>query len=311
MLAPAILADRPSILEPAGPAARLVEGLWWPMLWISTVVFVVVVVGVVASVVRARAAPRDPVDTRPVRWGEPFVVVAGVVVPALILAGTYVFSLTKMNDMVALGAEAKTELEVIAHNWWWEVRYPNGAVSANEIHIPVGEPVLLKLSTVDVIHSFWVPRLQVKIDHLPGQVNELWIQADEPGVYRGQCAEFCGVQHANMAFDVIARDDFDTWVEREFRPVAVGRPGEEVFMNSTCVGCHAIRGTDAIATVGPDLTHFGSRRTIAAGTVENTRGNLAHFIRDPQDVKPGVGMPPTELTEEELDALLDYLIGLK
>ena len=302
--------DAPSVLEPAGPGARRIEGLWWLMFWISLVVFVVVVALLIVALLRR--TKEAAVDRSEVRWGEPFIIVAGVVIPAIVLSSVYVIALNDMNELAAHGDDAGTTIEVIGHDWWWEVVYANGAVTANEIHIPAGEPVRVELSTDDVIHSFWVPELQVKIDMNPGETNDLWLEADEPGRYRGQCAEYCGLQHAKMIFYVVAepRAEFDQWLANEAEPAAADDLGQQVFLNSTCVGCHAIRGTDATAEVGPDLTHLAARETIASGVLPNTRSSLARWITDPQSVKPGATMPPTELAGDELEALLDYLSGL-
>jgi cytochrome c oxidase subunit II len=304
----------PSMLDPAGPGARRIEGLWWLMFWISLAVFAVVLLLLLISLLRAR---RNSDALHSVAWGEPFIVVAGVVVPAFILAGVFLVSLREMNALASYGEDARLTIEVIGHDWWWEVRYPNGAVTANEIHIPAAEPVRLELTTDDVLHSFWVPELQAKTDMINGRTNRMWIEADEAGRSRGQCAEFCGLQHANMAFYVIAqeRTDFDAWLEKESAPAArttdsgVSR-GEQIFLSSTCVGCHAVRGTPADSQVGPDLTHVARRETLAAGTITNTRANLAQWVLDPQSIKPGAPMPPTDLSSEELEALLDYLESL-
>jgi cytochrome c oxidase subunit II len=305
----------PSILDARGQGAARIEGLWWLLFWIATGVFVVVLALLVVSVARARRAEDE--IRKEVPRGELFIVLAGVVVPTLILTGVFVVSLRDMSSLADRGRQARMTIEVIGHNWWWEARYPNGAVTANEMHIPVGEPVRLKLMTADVIHSFWVPQLQAKTDLVTGRVNYMWLDADEPGRYRGQCAEFCGLQHTNMIFFVEAdpAQDFEEWLENEAAPAAVpggsAAEGEEIFMTTTCVGCHAVRGTEATAQVGPDLTHLAARKTIAAGLIPNTRDDLATWITDPQSVKPGTTMPPTELDADELDALLDYLQQLR
>jgi cytochrome c oxidase subunit II len=304
-----------SLLDPAGPAARRIASLWWLLFAISAVVFLVVVALIFAVFLRSRRATDGSIDRRPVRWGEPFVLVAGVVIPTMILVGAFVLSLRDVDALTAPANQASITVEVTAHDWWWEVSYPeNGAVTANEIHIPVGEPVRVVLRSADVIHSFWVPRLQVKSDMIEGRENELLLEADEPGRYRGQCAEFCGLQHANMLFWVEADQpaEFEDWLADQAGDASVTEDeGLDVFLDSTCVGCHAIRGTEADATIGPDLTHLASRETIAAGIRPNTRAELARWIVDPQGVKPGAVMPPTELTGPELEALLDYLEGLE
>jgi cytochrome c oxidase subunit 2 len=220
--------------------------------------------------------------------------------------------------MVAItkAGDAQLTIEVIGHMWWWEVRYPGGVETANEIHVPVGETVRFEVSSVDVIHSFWVPELAPKIDMIPGRTNVLDVRAERPGTYRGQCAEFCGLQHANMALFVVAeaRAEFDAWLRNEALPAPVPGPGATaglgILLDSSCVGCHTIRGTEASGTLGPDLTHVAARQTLAAGTIANTHENLAAWISHPQSIKPGAVMPPTELSPQELSAVVEYLEGL-
>jgi cytochrome c oxidase subunit II len=262
--------------------------------------------------------PDDDVDRRLVPWGDRFVVLAGIVVPGAILAATFVLSLGVLDDLAAAPEEPDLSIEVVAHNWWWEVRYPNGAVTANEIRIPAGESVELELPTADVIHSFWVPELQVKKDHIPGSDNRMWVEADRPGRFRGQCAEFCGLQHAHMAFFVVAlpAEEFDDWLVAEAEPGAEpespeAERGQEIFATSSCAGCHTVRGTTAEGELGPDLTHLADRETIGAGLLPLSAESLADFVADPQDDKPGVSMPPSELTPEEVDAVVAYLMELE
>ena len=308
------LAAAPSILDPAGPGARLIESLWWPMLWISTTVFVVVVGFLVRAMMRGRRDGYDSLDRDEPRWGEPFIVIAGVFIPALILGGVYLYSLRQMDALSEAGSNPSFQIEVVARNWWWEIRYPNGAVTANEIHIPVGERVRVKLTSADVIHSFWVPELQAKTDNVPGRDNYMWLQADEPGRYRGQCAEFCGLQHANMVFYVVADRPaaFEAWLENEAADAATtgtATEGQQIFLNSSCAACHTVRGTPARGSLGPDLTHLMTRDTIA-GVLDNDLQNLRDFVEDPHPFKPGVSMPPTELADDEVDAVVDYLLEL-
>lgn len=303
--------NSPSMLDTKGPGAAHAESLWWPMLWIATVVFVIVCVMLALAALRARRSD-DKLDRSEVSWGERFIVIAGVVVPALILSAMFLLTLKEMRALAETDDDARMTIEVIGHDWWWEVRYPNGAVTANEIHIPAGEPIRVELSTADVIHSFWVPQLQVKTDQIPGITHETWLEADEPGRYRGQCAEFCGLQHTKMAFFVVAQppDEFDAWVEHEAEPATPSdSEGEAVFMGSSCVGCHTIRGTDARATDGPDLTHLMTR-DIIGGFFENTEANLRQFVRDPHEIKHGVFMPPSDIDDSDLDALIEYLANL-
>ncbi|MGH2757718.1 MAG: cytochrome c oxidase subunit II [Actinomycetota bacterium] len=303
----------PSVLDPAGPGARRIEGLWWLMFWISAVVFVVTVAMIGYAVFQARRNKPQP----EARWAEGFVVVAGAIVPSLILAGVFVLSLRDTSALSSGAQRPDLVVEVTAHDWWWEVVYEDDGViatTANEIHIPAGRRVELRLESVDVIHSLWVPRLQAKTDMTPGKTTRMWLEADEPGTYRGQCAEFCGLQHANMIFFVIAEEptEFEEWLEEQTRDAVVsGTDGEEVFLSSTCVGCHTIRGTSADSSFGPDLTHLASRTTIASGVLANNRTNLTRWIVDPQGVKPGAAMPPTELSSDELITLLDYLESLR
>lgn len=306
--------DSPSTLDPAGPGARRIAGLWWVLFWISVAVVVIVTVMLVLSTRRANSQELGEVERTKPKWGEPFIVASGVIIPVLILLGTFVFSLTQMNTLAASDDEVDLEITVDAQNWWWEVTYSNGAETANEIHIPTGTRVKVNLTSPDVVHSFWVPQLQAKMDNVPGQENSLWLEADEPGRYRGQCAEFCGLQHAHMAFYVVAQppDEFDAWLAKESAPAAPtettsAQEGEQIFLDDTCVGCHAVRGTPADSDIGPDLTHLAGRQTIGAGKLANTRENLERFIVNPQEAKPGIGMPPTDLSPDELSDLLDYL----
>lgn len=292
------------------------EGLWWWSFWVSAVV-VVVVAGFLLAAVRRRSG-HGPVDRRPVPWGGPFIAVAGLGVSGAILGGTFLFSLAVVNDIAEPPSEPDLTIEVVGQNWFWQIRYPDGFATANEIHIPAGEPVELVLRTVDVIHSFWVPELQVKQDHVPGMDNRMWLQADEPGRYRGQCAEYCGLQHAHMEFEVVAHDPagFSEWLARESAPAAEpesaqARRGRDIFTSSSCAGCHRVRGTTADGELGPDLTHLASRDTIGAGLMPLTPENLADFVSNPQDDKLGVTMPPTEVTPDELDALVAYLMTLE
>jgi cytochrome c oxidase subunit 2 len=253
--------------------------------------------------------------TRGVTWA-----LAATVVTLLVFFG---YDLSIGRTLSAQPGAHPLTIEVTGHQWWWEVQYADTSAhgrftTANEIHVPIGRPVLFLLSASDVIHSIWVPNLGGKKDLIPGYTQSVWFQADTPGVYRGQCAEFCGLQHAKMAMFVIADPpaQYDRWASQQRETAStptdsVQRRGREVFMTTTCAMCHAIEGTEAGSHNGPDLTHLASRRTIAAGTLPNTRGHLAGWIVDPQGIKPGVRMPPNTLTPNDLDALLTYLQSLK
>ncbi len=235
----------------------------------------------------------------------------------LALLAFVTISTTKAVRAVVPG---ELRIQVVGKRWWWDVRYPHaGVTTANEIHIPVGEPVDIALSSDNVIHSFWVPQLAGKVDTIPGQVNHLRLKATTAGTYRGECAEFCGIQHANMNFDVVAQPaaEFERWLARAGGGGGTSpssdeaAQGELVFMREACAGCHTIRGTQAAGTIGPDLTTFGGRASIGALTMPNTPENLARWITDSQSIKPGNLMPPIALSPRDLQAVVAYLEGLK
>jgi cytochrome c oxidase subunit 2 len=234
-----------------------------------------------------------------------------------------VASVSTGRAIASLSEHGGPSIKVTGHQWWWEVEYDHPTPSrivktANEIHIPVGRAVKLELSSQDVIHSFWVPNLHGKRDLIPGHSNDIWIRADHAGVYRGQCAEFCGLQHAHMALLVIAepQDRFDAWYNAQLQTSALPttpslQHGRQLVESGPCALCHTIQGTQANGNLGPDLTHLASRRTIAAASLPNTRGNLGGWISDPQSIKPGNRMPPITMKSEDLQAMLDYLESLK
>jgi cytochrome c oxidase subunit II len=316
-LLPACSGDPPSTLQPAGPAAERVASTWWLMLGAASAVVVVVGVLVLVGALGRRRASTDA-TTEP-RWSRGLILVGGVVVPLVVVGALWGVTLRDMAELSAPAGSTALEIEVIGHRWWWQVRYPErGVETANDIHIPAGEPVRLVLESIDVIHSFWVPELGVKTDMIPGRANAMWLQADRPGVYRGQCAEFCGIQHANMIFFVVAHPpaEFDAWLDNEAGDAAepedgVEAAGREVFLSAPCVACHTIRGVSEEGALGPDLTHFGSRRSIGAGAVPNTMANLLAWIPNAQAIKPGNRMPPIPLDTDELEALAAYLESLE
>ncbi len=306
--------DSPSALSPAGPQADSVSRMWWVLFWIATVVCVIVItLAVLAPVFRRRA--------KKVHEGEAtrFVVIFGIAIPALILAGTFGISVAGLAANDEPDSEPQMTVEVIGHQWWWEVRYPGtDAVTANEIHVPVDAPVRLRLRTADVIHSFWVPQLMPKTDLLPDRVNETWLQATEEGTFRGQCAEYCGLQHTHMALHVVAEPEaeFDSWLERQAagaqEPTGeLAAEGMDVFTGTSCATCHTVRGTSADGDVGPDLTHVGSRDRIGAGAVPNDVGHLSGWVSNSQTIKPGNQMPPQPLEPQELRAVVAYLQSLE
>lgn len=310
-----------SIMNPQGPAAARITWLGWFLIIAGSVVFVLVMGLLGVALFRRRQSPEQspPSSFSSMRRGSNIVLYAGIVTPAVILLVVFGFTVATLNAIATPDILPRNTIHVIGHQWWWEVRYPTQEVyTANEIHIPAGEPVRIVLSSDDVIHSFWVPELHGKLDLVPGQTNEFWLQADEPGTYFGICAEFCGVQHAKMQFIVVAQplDEYAAWLEHQKQPArepedSLARRGQQVFLESACVNCHTIAGTHATGDLGPDLTHIASRRTLAAASVANNRGNLSGWIADPQHIKPGAYMPPSDLTGPELQALLAYLATLE
>ena len=307
-------ADFQSAVDPAGEDARRIAESWWLMLAVYGAVFVVTL-GLLAAALAAGRRRRPPEG--PPGGATRFVVVAGIVVPAVILLAMLVYSLGL--GLALRPPETARTIEIVGHQFWWEVRYPDhGVVTANEIHVPAGEPTRLVLGSADVVHSFWAPNLHGKMDLLPDQVNRFWLRPERPGTFRGQCAELCGLSHALMAFDVVVRtpEEHARWLagmaaERAEAADPVARRGRRVFLEAGCAACHAVRGTPAVARLGPDLTHVASRRTLGAGTTANDPATLARWIADPQAVKPGNLMPPTHLPPEDLEALVAWLGTLR
>jgi cytochrome c oxidase subunit 2 len=301
--------NRQSTLAPHSKASGEIATLWWSMMIGAWVVFGVVVMLLAVAFLRRRAGTaRD--DSRAKR----LILIGGAVAPVVVLSVLFAFAIRTLPATSAPKGRAALTVEVIGHQWFWEIRYPGTpAVTANELHIPARTSVRLEVRTADVIHSFWVPELNRKIDMIPGRTNSILLRADRVGVYRGQCAEFCGLQHANMAFEVFADQParFRAWLAHEARPAAVHRNGEAAFVGVGCGACHTIRGTPARGDVGPDLTHVASRTSLAALTIPNTRGDLAAWIADPQHVKPGNHMPNLDLKGAEVQAVVDYLEALK
>jgi cytochrome c oxidase subunit 2 len=303
---------------PKGPVARVMEDLWWFMLWLGVAVFAVFLVLLVLAVVRRRVDEPGDEDTGTARHGG-WLVLGGVALPTVVIVVVFAATIAAMRVVPSEAPTDALEVTVVGHQWWWEVHYPDqGVTTANEIHIPAGRPVAFTLTSDDVIHSFWVPELGGKIDLLPERENTLVLEADAPGEFRGSCAEFCGLQHARMRLLVVAHTeaDFDRWVEEQRRPAVAPaddatRRGQEVFLGSGCAACHAIRDVTPPGQVGPDLTHLASRQTLGAGTWPNTRDRLEDLITRPQEVKPGIEMSRTELDQRDLAALLDYLDSLR
>lgn len=339
-----------SALEPAGPGAGEIAWLWNLMLALGSAITIAVIALLLYSLLRRRRPdelppeadrPPDPrgeyanVETggrgredagrpRSEQLGARWMVGGGIVFPGVVLTVLFIFSLDALGSTAPRpGDRSDLTVRVAGRQWWWRVTYLDSAsspivTSANEIHIPVGRRVRVLLEADDVIHSFWVPGLQGKTDMIPGRTNVTWLEADGPGIWRGQCAEFCGTQHAKMALVVVAEsaEDFARWLERERAPASEPadsalRAGRDAFLASGCVLCHAVRGTPARAAVGPDLTHVASRRTLAAGELPNTTGNLYGWLANPQALKPGSHMPAVEMTPSELHAIARYIGSLR
>jgi cytochrome c oxidase subunit 2 len=314
------------MLAPGGPQARSIAHLGWLILITFSVVTVVMwaLIFWVAARHRGTLAEHAPHDASS---DKSWVVVGGFLIPATILSVIFLATLNTMKAFpmgdheIHAGTPAIT---ITGHQWWWEIEYQIGGVNqhivdANELHLPAGTPTDIALRTHDVIHSFWVPRLHGKVDLMPGFDNRIRIQADQPGLYRGECGEYCGPQHAHMILlvDVQPQAVFDAWLARARQPAAApgdafATRGQQVFMSNACVLCHSIRGTDAHGLVGPDLTHLASRKGIAANTYPNSTAYLEAWVTHAQSMKPNAQMPNvTAFTGDDLRALVAYLEGLK
>ena len=319
-----------SAIDPAGPQAGKIDTLWWSFFWLLGIIFIIVMVVTLLTLTRRHRGieqeplegthqPSEETDSRLRR------VVTGATVITIVILFVLIVASVGTGKAIADLAFKKDPLtiQVTGIQWWWQIQYVNSdasktLVTANEMHIPVGRPVQILGQSQDVIHSFWVPNLHGKRDLIPSRTTTEWIEADTPGIYRGQCAEFCGLQHAHMSLWVIAEpeDKFDAWMNAQLEPAtnppdADTQRGQQVFLSNGCVMCHQIRGTTAAGQNAPDLTHFGSRRGIAANTVPNTKGNLAGWIVDPQSTKPGNHMATIAVNSTDLQPLVDYLESLK
>lgn len=318
---PPVAADTPmDYLHTAGPAADPITALGWGVTAIAIGVTAIIAILLTGALARRRPRLRDasglpPVTRDPsgIRW-----IGIGTGLSTAVLFGALAWTFVTFAAVSKRGPDdTGLTVAVIGHQWWWEVRYAGGNAgggfsTANELHIPVGQRVQVRLDSADVIHSFWIPKLAGKTDAIPGQTNLAWLQADRPGVYLGQCAEYCGMQHAHMGLRVVADApaDFQAWLDRQRRtatpPRSEALAGQGTFVNQ-CGLCHTVRGTGAQGIVGPDLTHVMSRDRIGAGTLPNRAGPLAGWIANAQAQKPGCGMPPMELPGPDLQAVLAYL----
>jgi cytochrome c oxidase subunit II len=327
-------AGKQSALDAAGPQADRIGRLWWFMFWSCVAVFAAVMAALAYAVVRGRtqhqttatAGPAGQSIIPPDAGSEKRmtrVIGIAVALTIVILFAMLIFDFATGRALKSLASPEPVVIQLTGHQWWWDVKYDdptpgNVVTTANEIHIPVGQPIMLKGTSTDVIHSFWVPNLHGKKDLIPGQQTVTWFQADRAGIYRGQCAEFCGYQHAKMALLVIAEspEDFQAWLEHQRAAAeppanADEQRGQRVFLNAPCVMCHTIRGTAAGSRFGPDLTHLSDRQTIAAASLPNSEAHLRQWITNSQESKPGNRMPPVPLGADDLQALLSYLRSLK
>jgi cytochrome c oxidase subunit II len=303
-----------SVMQPAGPAAEAIADIGWLLILGGTGIFIGVML-LLAVALRRGGRP-----VRPMLW----ILGGGVVFPTGVLAALFVYTLPFSPSWRPLPPPGSMFVSVTGHMWWWEVRYrsPDGSgeiVTANEIRVPVGRPVYFALASKDVIHTFWVPALAGKIDMVPGRLHHLQLTADRAGIYRGQCAEFCGEQHALMALHVVAQPpaEFDSWLRAQARPAAVPATeqqirGQAVFLANRCDACHSVRGTGEPGKLGPDLTHVAGRLHLGAATLRNGPEALAQWVAHVQRVKPGARMPSYErLRPEELAALAHWLGSLQ
>jgi cytochrome c oxidase subunit 2 len=311
-----------SVLEPAGIQAASILSLWHLTLVLCTLVFAAVLLALGLALRRAARARHPSPDEAAGRRARR-AVAAGAIASALLLAGLVAVDILTDRALSRLPASDALRIELVGHQWWWEAHYRDGdgrtAFSvANELHVPVGRPVVIALKSADVIHSFWVPSLHGKKDMLPGRAAAITLRADREGRFRGQCAEFCGLEHALMALTVtaLAPQRYAQWEAQQRRPAAApaepqAERGLALFLDAGCARCHTVRGTGAEGALGPDLTHLASRATLGAGTVANERATLAAWIVQPQALKPGSTMPASRLPPEDVRALVAYLEGLR
>jgi cytochrome c oxidase subunit 2 len=310
-----------SALWPGADQAARIGHLFWLFTGISVLVYVAVVLALAWALWRPRG--NDPAREGDTRRRMRLSVGAGAGVTVGLLLVLLLASIRTDRALAARPSGQPLTIRVTAHQWWWQIEYPSPQPSehfatANELHLPVGEPVRILLAATDVIHSFWVPSLHGKKDAIPGYASEIWITPTTTGTFRGQCAEFCGPQHARMGLLVLveSREQFDAWAARQRQPAPEPATpelarGRDVFLGTQCVMCHTVRGTPSGSRVGPDLTHVGSRQTLGAVQVPTTRDALVRWIADPQGVKPGNRMPPSVLPPADLQALSAWLESLR
>jgi cytochrome c oxidase subunit 2 len=306
--------ESPSSLYPASPNAASISGLFYFIFWIAVAVFVIVEALLLYSVVRFRRKSEDEMPTQV--HGNTKLEIAWTLAPAVVLAVVFVLTWQTLNTLASVPKDS-LPVRIIGHQWWWEIEYPSlGVLTANEIHLPAMQPASFTVESKDVIHSFWVPELGGKIDLVPGKKNVTWFNPTQMGTFHGQCAEFCGAEHALMRFNVIveSQDQFNAWAaaqKEKAAPSDMLTKGLDTFTKLGCQACHTIDGTAAQGKVGPNLTHLASRKSIAAGSFDLTTANLRAWITNPQGLKPGVAMPTLAMSPDQVDALMAMLQSLK
>tara|TARA_X000001036_G_scaffold210341_1_gene197613 strand:- start:1335 stop:2336 length:1002 start_codon:yes stop_codon:yes gene_type:complete len=306
-----------SIFDPVSPAATPIRDLFMLVFGVIGIIFVVTEGALIWSIIRYRAKG-DETTEPPQIYGSNPIELAWTVIPIIIVFTLFLVTTRTIYSLDMQEApEGALKVKATGHQWWWEFEYEDlGITTAGELHVPKGVPVFVELRSADVNHSFWVPRLAGKIDCIPNRENHLWFQADEIGTWYGQCAEFCGTQHAKMLIRVISEneDDFDSWVASQKLPASetpTKLHGKEVFLSLACVNCHNVQGVSMVGGFGPDLTHLMSRKTIASGAAKNTAENLRAWLQNPDSIKEGALMPNMMLDDAQLDALVEYLQTLK
>lgn len=306
-----------SALDPGSDFAWRLQDLFNGIFFWAVVVFVVVEAALIVAIVRYRARPGGPHPRA--THGNTLLEISWTLAPALILVLIAIPTIRTIWVVDNPPTGDALVVEAIGHQWWWEFRYPDlGVVTANELHVPVGMQVDIRLTSADVIHSFWIPRVGGKRDVIPGHETRIWFTVDSAGVYLGQCAEFCGLSHALMKMELVAEEpaEFEKWTANQLADAVVEdsaafADGAGAFLQGGCIACHAVRGTNAQGVIGPDLTHVGSRRRIGAGIMDNTPDNLARWIRDTQAIKPGALMVVPDLDDEVLQRIVEYLGSLQ
>ncbi|MEJ2053235.1 MAG: cytochrome c oxidase subunit II [Calditrichaceae bacterium] len=305
------------LFHSASPQARDINTLFFQFTIISAIIVLIIAGAIIYSAIRFRASKRP--ETPPQISGNKKLEITWTVVPFLLLTFFFYLTVKAMKDINQPVTNRNPDIKIIAHQWWWDMRYPDyNIITANELHIPAGKRLLMEFESADVIHSWWVPELGRKTDVVPGRQNYGWIEADTAGVYPGKCSEYCGTEHAWMLIRVVAepQEKFEQWVKHQQKTPhpptdSLALAGRSIFQRKACAGCHAIRGTAATSHMGPDLTHLASRKTLLSGMLNNNKQNLREWLKNPQKIKPGANMPNFMLSKNEIDELTDYLEGLQ